>query len=63
MMKGTPQVLVSKFKISYNLLLNLIDIGETDLYKNTLKRSMVQSDIEKTTKGYYDSISKTTKMK
>ena len=57
MMKGTPQVLVSKFKISYNLLLNLIDIGETD-YTKYAKRSMVQGDIEQTTKGYYDSISK-----
>ena len=56
-MKGTPQVLVSKFKISYNLLLNLIDIGETD-YTKYAKRSMVQGDIEQTTKGYYDSISK-----
>jgi superfamily II RNA helicase len=57
MMKGTPQVLVSKFKISYNLLLNLIDIGETD-YTKYAKRSMVQGDIEQTMKGYYDSISK-----
>ena len=57
MMKGTPQVLVSKFKISYNLLLNLIDIGETD-YTKYAKRSMVQGDIEQTTKVYYDSISK-----
>jgi superfamily II RNA helicase len=57
MMKGTPQVLVSKFKISYNLLLNLIDIGETN-YTKYAKRSMVQGDIEQTTKGYYDSISK-----
>ena len=56
-MKGKPQTLVSKFKISYNLLLNLIDIGETD-YTKYAKRSMVQGDIEKTMKGYYDSISK-----
>ena len=57
MMKGTPQILVSKFKISYNLLLNLIDIGETD-YTKYAKRSMVQCDIEQTMKGYYDSIGK-----
>ena len=57
MMKGTPQILVSKFKISYNLLLNLIDIGETD-YTKYAKRSMVQGDIEQTMKGYYESISK-----
>jgi superfamily II RNA helicase len=56
-MKGKPQTLVSKFKISYNLLLNLIDIGETD-YTKYAKRSMIQGDIEQTMKGYYDSISK-----
>ena len=56
-MKGKPQTLVSKFKISYNLLLNLIDIGETD-YTKYAKRSMVQGDIEKTMKVYYDTISK-----
>ena len=57
MMKGKPQTLVSKFKISYNLLLNLIDIGETD-YTKYAKRSMVQCDIVQSMKGYYDSISK-----
>jgi superfamily II RNA helicase len=57
MMKGKPQTLVSKFKISYNLLLNLIDIGETD-YTKYAKRSMVQGDIEQSMKGYYDAISK-----
>ena len=57
MMKGKPQTLVSKFKISYNLLLNLIDIGETD-YTKYAKRSMVQCDIEKSMKGYYDCTSK-----
>ena len=56
-MKGKPQTLVSKFKISYNLLLNLIDIGETDYIKYT-KRSMVQGDIQKTIKGYNESICK-----
>lgn len=44
MMKGQPQRLTSKFKISHNLLLNLIDIGETD-YSKYAKRSMVQGDI------------------
>jgi superfamily II RNA helicase len=56
-MKGKPQTLVSKFKISYNLLLNLIDIGETN-YTKYAKRSMIQGDIEQSMKGYYDSISK-----
>lgn len=56
-MKGTSQVLVSKFKISYNLLLNLINIGETD-YTKYVKKSMIQNDIDKTMKTYYNSISK-----
>ena len=45
MMHGKPQSLKSKFKISYNLLLNLIDIGDTDFLTYT-KRSMIQNDIE-----------------
>lgn len=56
-MKGNPQILVSKFKISYNLLLNLIDIGETD-YTRYSKRSMIQGDIETSLKTYYGSICK-----
>ena len=55
MMNGKPQTLVSKFKISYNLILNLIDIGETD-YAKYAKRSMVQGDIDNTTKVYSDQI-------
>ena len=50
MMNGKPQTLKSKFKISYNLLLNLIDIGETD-YSCFAKRSMMQGDIEGRTQG------------
>jgi superfamily II RNA helicase len=56
-MKGKPQTLVSKFKISYNLLLNLIDIGETD-YTKYAKRSMVQNDIEQLMHNYYTSMTK-----
>jgi superfamily II RNA helicase len=44
MMNGKPQTLKSKFKISYNLLLNLIDIGETD-YTQFAKRSMMTDDL------------------
>lgn len=44
MMQGKPQTLVSKFKISYNLLLNLISIGNYD-YLQFCKRSMIQDDI------------------
>lgn len=50
MMNGQPQTLKSKFKISYNLLLNLIDIGETD-YSCFAKRSMMQGDIEGQAQG------------
>jgi len=57
MLKGKPQTLVSKFKISYNLLLNLIDIGETN-YTKYAKRSMIQNNIDITMKGHNDSISK-----
>jgi superfamily II RNA helicase len=57
MMKGKPQTLTSKFKISYNLILNLIDIGETD-YTRYVKRSMVQNDIENNMKECYMNISK-----
>ena len=45
MMKGDPQTLVSKFKISYNLLLNLIDIGDNNLLDFS-KRSMITNDID-----------------
>jgi superfamily II RNA helicase len=45
MMCGTPQTLVSKFKISYNLLLNLIDTGDKD-YLKFCERSMIQDDID-----------------
>lgn len=45
MMQGKPQTLVSKFRISYNLLLNLIDVGDQDFLK-FVQRSMVQENIE-----------------
>lgn len=51
MMNRKPQTLVSKFKISYNLLLNLVDMGETT-YGAYIKRSMVQVDIEKNVEYY-----------
>ena len=44
MMNGKPQTLTSKFKISYNLLLNLIDIGDTNLV-GFAKKSMVIDDL------------------
>jgi superfamily II RNA helicase len=57
MLKGKPQTLVSKFKISYQLLLNLIDIGETN-YSKYVKRSMIQNDIDVSLKEQYALLSK-----
>ena len=45
MMKGAPQTLTSKFKISYNLLLNLIDTGDTDLVDFS-RKSMLTNEID-----------------
>jgi superfamily II RNA helicase len=46
MLKGKPQTLISKFKISFNLLLNLIDIGDNN-FINFAKKSMIKGDIDK----------------
>jgi superfamily II RNA helicase len=45
MMNGKPQTLTSKFKISYNLLLNLLDIGDNNLVQ-FVNRSMVTGDLD-----------------
>jgi superfamily II RNA helicase len=45
MMNGKPQTLTSKFKISYNLLLNLIDNGDNNLV-NFAKKSMITGDLQ-----------------
>jgi len=52
MMQGKPQKLVSKFKISYNLILNLIDIGDQN-FLEFAKRSMIQQDIDSELGGIY----------
>jgi superfamily II RNA helicase len=44
MMKGAPQSIVSNFKITYNLLLNLISQNEID-YCSVAKKSMIQDEI------------------
>ena len=44
MMKGAPQSIVSNFKITYNLLLNLISRNERD-YCSVAKKSMIQDEI------------------
>lgn len=43
MLKGKPQTLTSKFKISYSLLLNLISMGETD-FLGFVGKSMIQEN-------------------
>ena len=45
MMNGKPQALTSKFKLSYNLLLNLLDIGDKNLVQFASK-SMITGDID-----------------
>ena len=53
MMSGKPQTLISKFKISYPLVLNLIQnnhVKQTD-FENYAKKSMIQLDLEKKING------------
>ena len=45
MMQGKPQTLSSKFKITYNLLLNLIYMGDAN-FSQYARRSMIQEDID-----------------
>ena len=57
MMSGKPQTLKSKFKISYNLLLNLIDIGDNNFIQFA-RKSMVKDDLDNELKEIYYIISK-----
>jgi len=57
MMSGKPPALKSKFKISYNLLLNLIDIGDNN-FINFARKSMVKDDLDSELKEIYYAISK-----
>jgi superfamily II RNA helicase len=52
MMNGKPQTLSSKFKISYNLLLNLLDIGDNNLTQFA-SRSMITGDLDDQMKEIY----------
>jgi superfamily II RNA helicase len=45
MMSGNPPSLKSKFKISFNLLLNLIEIGDNN-FVNFARKSMVKDDLD-----------------
>jgi superfamily II RNA helicase len=57
MMNCKPQTLSSKFKISYNLLLNLIDIGDKNLVEFA-RKSMITCDLDKQMGDLYKKISK-----
>jgi len=57
MMNGKPPTLKSKFKISYNLLLNLIEIGDNN-FIHFARKSMVKDDLDNELKQIYDAISK-----
>jgi superfamily II RNA helicase len=57
MMSGKPPTLKSKFKISYNLLLNLIDIGDNNFIQFA-RKSMVKDDLDSELKEIYYAISK-----
>lgn len=57
MMNGKPQTLTSKFKISYNLLLNLLDIGDNNLV-NFAKKSMITGDLDNQMKQIQNEITK-----
>ena len=57
MMSGKPPTLKSKFKISYNLLLNLIDIGDNN-FINFARKSMVKEDLDNELKEIYYAISR-----
>lgn len=57
MMNGKPQSLTSKFKISYNLILNLLDIGDKKLVEFA-KKSMVTGDLDGQMKEIYYKMTK-----
>jgi len=52
MMNGKPQILKSKFKISYNLLLSLIDIGNNN-FTDFAEKSMIKDVIDKSLGDIY----------
>ena len=59
MLKGQPNKLTSNFKISYNLLLNLIDNGDMN-FAEYAKRSMVTNEIDSQLGHLYQNIQKLT---
>ena len=59
MLKGSPQTLCSKFKVSYNLLLNLIETGDKNIIGFS-KRSMVTNEIDSQLGEIHGAINKLT---
>lgn len=57
MMNGKPQTLSSKFKISYHLILNLLDIGDNQLTQFA-GRSMLTGDLDDQKRGVLDRLTK-----
>lgn len=57
MMKGTPQKLLSKFNISYNLLLNLIGSSDKNM-DNFMKLSMINVEIQSAIDEYKQELQK-----
>jgi antiviral helicase SKI2 len=55
MMNGKPQTLISKFKISYNLVLNLVNINDKNLM-TFAEKSMVTNDIDSQLKEIHKKI-------
>jgi superfamily II RNA helicase len=62
MMNGIPQSLISKFKITYSLLFNLISQGKNSLsdFGRFVKQSMVQNEILNESAEYYYKMSNIT---
>jgi superfamily II RNA helicase len=56
MLNGKPQTLTSKFKISYNLLLNLIDTNTDNI--NFANKSMIKGDIDRQSEEIQKNIEK-----
>ena len=54
MMNGKPQTLISKFKLSYNLLLNLIEINNN--FTEFTQKSMIQCNINSELEYYQNEI-------
>jgi superfamily II RNA helicase len=56
MMNGSPQLLMSKFKISYNFILNMLSINNTNLI-HFCNKSMITNELDSQMKELYYKIS------